>query len=164
MNDRVLKITRISMLLSLAVIIHSAEAFIPVNVLWFRFGFANIITVAVLFLYGFRTAFLITVIRIFLGSILIGALGSPAFILSLSGGLAAIAAMGLCKREQPAVAKIKLDAELYERCKKIADIAGYSSPEEFITHVIEKELARIDSDDATDEDVTERLRGLGYID
>jgi len=61
------------------------------------------------------------------------------------------------------MAKIKLDADLYERVKKVATIAGYSSPEEFIVHVIEKELAKIEPEDADEKAITERLRGLGYI-
>ena len=58
--------------------------------------------------------------------------------------------------------KIKIDANLYERIKKIAEKAGYSSPEEFVIHVLEKELLVLESADS-DADVTERLRGLGYI-
>lgn len=58
--------------------------------------------------------------------------------------------------------KIKLDANLYDRVKKVAELAGYTSPEEFIVHVIEKELAKLESAE-TDEEITERLRGLGYI-
>jgi hypothetical protein len=60
------------------------------------------------------------------------------------------------------VAKIKLDNALYERVAKIAERAGYPTPEEFIIHLIEKELAVLEAAD-TDEDVTDRLRGLGYI-
>lgn len=60
------------------------------------------------------------------------------------------------------MAKIKLDPALYERIKKVADAAGYASPDEFIVHIIEKELSMIESADS-DEDVTERLRGLGYL-
>jgi len=45
----------------------------------------------------------------------------------------------------------------------VATIAGYSSPEEFIVHVIEKELAKIEPEDADEKAITERLRGLGYI-
>ena len=60
------------------------------------------------------------------------------------------------------MAKIKLDAHLYDRVKKIAEIAGYSSTDEFIVHIIEKELSRLESAE-TDEKVEERLRGLGYI-
>ncbi len=60
------------------------------------------------------------------------------------------------------MAKIKIEDGLYERVKKIAQLAGYATPEEFIVHVIEKELSVLESA-STDADVTERLRGLGYI-
>jgi len=59
--------------------------------------------------------------------------------------------------------KIKIDSNLFERVKKVAEIAGYSSPEEFVVHIIEKELAKLESADS-DADVTERLQGLGYLD
>lgn len=60
------------------------------------------------------------------------------------------------------MSKIKLDPGLYDRVCKIAEKAGYPSAEEFITHLIEKELAVLESADS-DAEVTERLRGLGYI-
>ena len=60
------------------------------------------------------------------------------------------------------MAKIKLDNDLYERVKKIAELAGYTSADEFIIHLIEKELSTLENAE-TDEDVTERLRGLGYL-
>lgn len=60
------------------------------------------------------------------------------------------------------MAKIKLDASLYDRVKKVSEVAGYSSPDEFIVHVIEKELSVLESADS-DAEVTERLRGLGYL-
>ncbi len=59
--------------------------------------------------------------------------------------------------------KIKLDKDLLERAKQIAEVAGYASHEEFITHVIEKELAQFEEAGDSDDDITEKLRGLGYI-
>ena len=59
--------------------------------------------------------------------------------------------------------KIKIDSNLLDRVKKVTETAGYSSPDEFITHAIEKELAKYESD-KTDEKVADQLRGLGYID
>lgn len=59
-------------------------------------------------------------------------------------------------------AKIKLDKELIAKIKRYADIAGYSSPEEFITHALEKELAKLE-DAESEEEIKKRLRGLGYI-
>lgn len=62
---------------------------------------------------------------------------------------------------------VKLDKALLERVKKYADVAGYSSPDEFITHAIEKELAKLDEakggGEETDQAVLDRLKGLGYI-
>ena len=58
--------------------------------------------------------------------------------------------------------KVKLDKELVEKIKKYARIAGYSSPEEFITHALEKELAQLEGA-ASEEEIKKRLKGLGYI-
>lgn len=60
------------------------------------------------------------------------------------------------------MAKIKIDDSLYDRVKKVADAAGYSSPKEFIVHMIEKELGRLEAAD-DDQQVIERLKGLGYL-
>jgi hypothetical protein len=60
------------------------------------------------------------------------------------------------------MAKIKIDAGLLERATRAAEAAGYSSVDEFITHLIEKELARSETDEA-DKHVADRLRGLGYL-
>ncbi len=106
MTDQIGRLSRIGLFLALATVIHTAEALLPITIAWFRFGFANIITLAALFLYGFKEAAFITLGRIFLGSILSGTLGSPAFILSLSGGITAVAIMGIAKSFGPRVFSI----------------------------------------------------------
>ena len=58
--------------------------------------------------------------------------------------------------------KIKLDKDLVSKIKRYAEIAGYSSPEEFISHALEKELAQLEGADS-EEEIKKRLRGLGYI-
>lgn len=58
--------------------------------------------------------------------------------------------------------KVKLDKDLVTKVKKYSDIAGYSSPEEFITHALEKELALLEDADS-EEEIKKRLQGLGYI-
>ncbi len=57
---------------------------------------------------------------------------------------------------------IKLDKDLLARVKKYSDIAGYSSPAEFISHTLEKELAKLE-DAGDEEEIKKRLKGLGYI-
>ena len=58
--------------------------------------------------------------------------------------------------------KIKLDKELLAKVEKFARIAGYSSPDEFVRHALEKELAKLEGADS-EEEIKKRLRGLGYI-
>jgi metal-responsive CopG/Arc/MetJ family transcriptional regulator len=59
-------------------------------------------------------------------------------------------------------AKVKLDKELLQKVKKFARLAGYSSPQEFITHCLEKEIAKLEESDS-EEEVKKKLKGLGYI-
>jgi hypothetical protein len=63
--------------------------------------------------------------------------------------------------------RVKIDDELYERAKKCAELAGYSSADEFIQHVVEKEITRImgtgSGESDTPEEIKKRLQGLGYI-
>jgi len=58
--------------------------------------------------------------------------------------------------------KVKLDSALVDKIKKYAEIAGYSSVEEFITHALEKELAQLE-EAGSEEEIKKRLQGLGYM-
>ena len=57
---------------------------------------------------------------------------------------------------------IKLDKALYAKVKRYADLAGYSSVDEFVTHALEKEIAQLEEADS-EEDIKKKLKGLGYI-
>jgi hypothetical protein len=58
---------------------------------------------------------------------------------------------------------VKLNKPLWERIQRCAKVAGYSSAQEFVEHVLERELAKIESSDS-DEEITRKLKGLGYLD
>lgn len=58
--------------------------------------------------------------------------------------------------------KVKLDKDLMDKVRKYAEISGYSSPEEFITHCLEKEFAKLEEADS-EEEIKKKLKGLGYI-
>ncbi len=60
------------------------------------------------------------------------------------------------------MAKIKIDNELFKKIKKYAEIAGYSSVEEFINHALEKEVAKLEESES-EEEIKKKLKGLGYI-
>jgi len=58
--------------------------------------------------------------------------------------------------------KVKLEKGLVDRIRKFSEIAGYASPEEFISHALEKELAQLEDADS-EEEIKKRLQGLGYM-
>jgi len=58
--------------------------------------------------------------------------------------------------------KIKIPKELVEKVNKYAELAGYSSPEEFVIHALEKEISKLEESDS-EEEIKKKLQGLGYI-
>ena len=58
--------------------------------------------------------------------------------------------------------RIKLDRELVAKLRRYALLAGYSSVEEFVTHALEQEIAKLEDADS-EEEIKKRLKGLGYI-
>ena len=57
---------------------------------------------------------------------------------------------------------IRLDKALLTRLRRYADLAGYSSVDEFIAHTLEKQVAQLDEAES-EEEIKKKLRGLGYI-
>jgi len=58
--------------------------------------------------------------------------------------------------------KISIDKQLWEKLKRLAELAGYSSVNEFVIHALEKEVANIEEAES-DEEIREKLKGLGYL-
>jgi hypothetical protein len=60
------------------------------------------------------------------------------------------------------VSTVKIESGLFDRAKRAAATAGYSSVEEFVAHCIENELKKLEVAQVEDK-VSDQLRGLGYI-
>ena len=58
--------------------------------------------------------------------------------------------------------KVKIEPGLYDRAKRAAAAAGYSSLDEFIADCIEKGIQRQKIEEQ-EGPVSDQLRGLGYI-
>jgi hypothetical protein len=58
---------------------------------------------------------------------------------------------------------VKVNKVLWSKVKECAKAGGYSSPDEFVEHVLEKELASFEEADS-DEEIARKMKGLGYID
>ncbi len=60
--------------------------------------------------------------------------------------------------------KIKIDRELYGKLKEIAGQRGYSSVDEFVTHILEREVSKGSGGVKGDEEeIKKKLEGLGYM-
>lgn len=77
-----------------AIVLTVAEAAIPLPLPGVKPGLANIITLVVLARWGWREAAWVALLRILVGSLLLGQFLAPGFFLSLAGGLASLAVLG----------------------------------------------------------------------
>lgn len=81
---------RIAWLSALAISIHLLESALPSPIAGVKPGLANVVTLVVLFQFGWRLALWVHVLRVLVGSLLLGTFLSPTFFLSLSGAVASI--------------------------------------------------------------------------
>jgi heptaprenyl diphosphate synthase len=92
---------RIALLSAYAIALHAFESLIPMPIPWLRVGLANIITLTTFILFGFRSAMMVTLIRVIVASLFSGSFLGPGFILSMGGGVASILAMGCVRSLVP---------------------------------------------------------------
>jgi Arc/MetJ-type ribon-helix-helix transcriptional regulator len=60
--------------------------------------------------------------------------------------------------------KIRMEPEMLERIRRVARAGGYSSEQEFVMHVLERELEQLDPGDGeSEEEIRRKMEGLGYI-
>jgi heptaprenyl diphosphate synthase len=79
-------------------ILFAVEEVVLLPIPFFKLGLANVVTLMVLIGYGFREALAVVVLRVFVGSLLIGTLFQPNFLFSMAGGLASALVMGFVIR------------------------------------------------------------------
>jgi heptaprenyl diphosphate synthase len=87
----------IAKLTALAIGLHMFEAIIPSPLPGVKPGVANIVTLFVLYEYGFATAAWVSLLRVFVSSLLLGQFLSPTFVLSLSGSILSLVVLFLAK-------------------------------------------------------------------
>lgn len=86
---------RIAGLAALAITIHVLESALPSPLPGVKPGLANVITLVVYCRYGWVSAAWVSLLRVLVGSLLLGTFLSPAFFLSAAGAIASLAALGL---------------------------------------------------------------------
>ncbi|MGI6081921.1 MAG: Gx transporter family protein [Limnochordia bacterium] len=96
MLARCQRTARLGLLLSLAAVLHVIEAQLP-SVFFLpgaRLGLANLVSVLVICVWGWREGLLVTVLRQVLGGLFTGALLGPSFWFGLVGGMMSVLVMG----------------------------------------------------------------------
>lgn len=81
---------RIAWLSALAITIHLLESVIPSPIPGLKPGFANVVTIIVLCQFGLGMAVWVNLLRVVVGSLLLGTFLSPTFMLSLAGALSSL--------------------------------------------------------------------------
>jgi len=91
-------IIQLSLIATGGLVLFLFESLIPRPLPWLKPGLANIATLYALQKFGLRESLSVTLLRVCAGSLILGTLFNPAFVLSLGGGLAATLAMGAIKK------------------------------------------------------------------
>ena len=86
---------RIAYLTAFAIMIHIFEAAIPSPFPGVKPGLANVITIATLLIYGWKTAAWVSILRVLVGSLMIGTFLSPTFAMSFAGALSSVVILGI---------------------------------------------------------------------
>lgn len=92
------KITKLSALISVAVILGYVESLFPPVAAGVKLGIANTVIIAVLYIHGGKDAYIVSVLKVVLCMALFGSMTS--FIYSLSGAVLSLSAMIIAKRSK----------------------------------------------------------------
>ncbi len=93
------KMILISNFLAIAIVLNLIESALALSpVPGAKLGFANVITLIILYIYSFKDSSAMTLLRVILVGVLSGRLLGPTFYMSLSGAASAVLAMGVLKK------------------------------------------------------------------
>lgn len=97
-RNAVKKMSLITMLTAMAILIHSVEPNMPIPIPGVKFGLANAIALVALFLFNFKVMLRINIIRVLISSLIRGIFLGIGFWMSFSGMLLSSLLMLLAKR------------------------------------------------------------------
>lgn len=97
MTRQPINIHQIAKLTALAIVLNMFEFFLPSPIYGVKPGIANIIILFAFFKFNFQSAVYISLIRVFVSSLLLGTFLTPSFFLSLFGALISLLFLYFCK-------------------------------------------------------------------
>lgn len=116
------KFTRLTILLSLSVVLNIIESFIPFFngiIPGFKLGLANIVTLFVIYEYGLKDALYIGILRVFLVGILRTGLFNTTFIFSVTGCILSIIMMFLAKKINLSIIGVSITGSIFHSLGQI---------------------------------------------
>lgn len=108
--------TRLTILLSLSVVLNIIESFIPLFsgiMPGFKLGLANIVTLFIVYEYGLKNALYVGILRVFLVGLLRTGLFNTHFIFSLSGCILSIIMMFLAKKINLSIIGVSITGAIF---------------------------------------------------
>lgn len=105
------KIVRLSMFAAIMVALSIVESYIPIfngSIPGFKLGLANIIVIILLYLYSFKDALYVSILRIFIVGLLRTGLFSTTFIFSISGAILSLIMMFLFKKTKLSIIGVSI--------------------------------------------------------
>ena len=116
------KFTRLTMLLALSVVLNIIESFIPLfngNIPGLKLGLANIIILIVLYMFSFKDALYVSLLRIILVGILRTGLFSMTFFFSLGGALLSLCSMFIAKKTKLSIIGVSIVGSIFHSVGQI---------------------------------------------
>ena len=91
------RLATIALLVAIGLILFVIESLIPRPLPWLKLGFAHIATLVALYWLDGKAALLVVILRVILGSLVLGTIFNPSFFISFTAGVVATTAMIFCK-------------------------------------------------------------------
>lgn len=116
------KFTRLTMLLALSVVLNIIESFIPLfngNIPGLKLGLANIIILIVLYMFSFKDALYVSLLRIILVGILRTGLFSMTFFFSLGGAILSLCSMFIAKKTRLSIIGVSIVGSIFHSIGQI---------------------------------------------
>lgn len=92
------EVTTVALLTAVGVALFVIESFIPTPLPFLKIGLANISSLVAMMVLGVPQMLVVVIMRVVVGSMLVGSLFTPGFVLAISGGITSAATMALTKR------------------------------------------------------------------
>lgn len=116
------KTMRLIMLLSMTIVLNIIETFIPFfsgAIPGLKLGLPNIVILLILYIYGFKDALKISVLRVILVGILRTGLFSISFFFSLSGAILSVIFMSLFKKTKLSIIGVSVIGSIFHSIGQI---------------------------------------------